>query len=129
MVTRDTSAVTGACMMTRRSEFEDLGGFDPNLPIAFNDVDYCLRLRQKGLLVVYTPLAEMIHHESKSRGHSDDTRETPFFRNRWRSVMRSGDPYYNCNLGRFDNNCRLPSEEDEDKWEIFLSMLSESSTS
>jgi O-antigen biosynthesis protein len=127
-VTRNTSAVTGACMMTRRSVFEELGGFDPNLPIAFNDIDYCLRLREKGLLVIYTPLAEMIHHESKSRGHSDDTGETPFFRNRWRSLMLSGDPYYNCNLGRFDNNCRLPSEEDEEKWEIFLSMLSESST-
>jgi GT2 family glycosyltransferase len=128
-VTRNFSAVTGACLMTRRSVFEEAGGFDGNLPIAFNDIDYCLRLRQAGLLVVYTPLAEMIHHESKSRGHSDDVTEAPFFRKRWRSLILSGDPYYNRNLGRFDNSCRLPIKEDEERWEIFLSMLGESSTS
>ncbi|MFZ0171564.1 MAG: glycosyltransferase family 2 protein, partial [Acidimicrobiales bacterium] len=128
-VTRNTSAVTGACLMTRTSVFEELGGFDANLPIAFSDIDYCLRLRQKGLFVVYTPLAELIHYESKSRGHTGDTGEIPFFRNRWRSLLLSGDPYYNPNLGRFDNNCRLPTEGDEAKWETFLSTLSESSTS
>ena len=127
-VTRNTSAVTGACLMTRASVFEELGGLDTNFPIAYNDIDYCLRARAKGLLVVYAPLAELIHHESKSRGHSDDTGEIPFFQNRWRSLLLSGDPYYNSNLGRFDNNCRLPNEEEEAKWEIFLSMLSESST-
>ena len=115
--------------MTRRSVFEEAGGFDGNLPIAFNDIDYCLRLRQAGLLVIYTPVAEMIHHESKSRGHSDDVTEAPFFRKRWRSLILSGDPYYNRNLGRFDNSCRLPIKEDEERWEIFLSMLGESSTS
>ena len=83
-ITRNCTAVTGACMMTRRSCFEELGGFDPGLPVAFNDVDYCLRLRQRDLLVVYTPLAELIHFESKSRGHSDDVVEVPFFRGRWR---------------------------------------------
>jgi GT2 family glycosyltransferase len=128
-VTRNFSAVTGACLMTRRSVFEEAGGFDGNLPIAFNDIDYCLRLRQAGLLVIYTPVAEMIHHESKSRGHSDDVTEAPFFRKRWRSLILSGDPYYNRNLGRFDNSCRLPIKEDEERWEIFLSMLGESSTS
>ncbi|MGD0595703.1 MAG: glycosyltransferase [Acidimicrobiales bacterium] len=128
-VTRNTSAVTGACLMTRRSVFEELGGFDANLPIAFSDIDYCLRLREKGLFVVYTPLAELIHYESKSRGHTGDPGEIPFFRNRWRSLLLSGDPYYNPNLGRFDNNCRLPTEGDEAKWETFLSTLSESSTS
>ena len=128
-VTRNTSAVTGACLMTRRSVFEELGGFDSNLPIAFSDIDYCLRLREKGLVVVYTPLAELIHYESKSRGHTGDLGEIPFFRNRWRSLLLSGDPYYNPNLGRFDNNCRLPTEGDEAKWETFLSTLSESSTS
>jgi O-antigen biosynthesis protein len=127
-VTRNTSAVTGACMMTPRSAFEEIGGFDANLPIAYNDIDYCLRLRERGLLVVYTPLAEMIHHESKSRGHSDDTAETAFFWKRWRSLLLSGDPYYNCNLTRFENSCRLWGEEDEEKWETFLSMLNESST-
>ncbi len=128
-VTRNFSAVTGACLMSRRSVFEEVGGFEEELPIAFNDIDYCLRLRRLGLLVVYTPLAEMIHYESKSRGNSDDVKEAPFFRKRWRSLMLAGDPYYNRNLGRFDNGCRLPVEEDEERWEKFLSMLGESSTS
>jgi len=122
-VTRNFSAVTGACMMTRRSVFEELGGFDGNLPIAFNDIDFCLRVRELGLLIVYTPLAELVHYESKSRGHSDDLHEAPFFRRRWRSLLLSGDPYYNRNLGRFDNNCRFPSPTEEAQWQTFRSML------
>ena len=128
VVTRNCSAVTGACLMARRDLFEEVGGFDSNLPIAFNDIDFCLRLRERGCLVVYTPLAELVHHESKSIGHTEMV-EAPFFRRRWRSVMLAGDPYYNPNLGRFDNSCRLPTEEDEGKWATFLSMLDESSTS
>jgi GT2 family glycosyltransferase len=128
-VTHNVSAVTGACLMTSRSAFETVGGFDEKLPIAFNDIDYCLKLRDLGLLVVYTPLAEMIHHESKSRGHSEDLKEAPYFRKRWRTVMLAGDPYYNRNLSRFDNSCRLPVEGDEERWETFLSMLGDSSTS
>src|SRR5579863_141659 len=61
--TRDCTAVTGACMMTRRETFESFGGFDERLPASFNDVDYCLKLRQAGHLVVYAPLCELVHHE------------------------------------------------------------------
>jgi len=128
-VTRDCSAVTGACMMTRRSVFEEAGGFDRNLPVAFNDIDYCLRLREQGLLVVYTPLAELIHYESKSRGHSDDVLEVPYFYARWRDAILAGDPYHNPNLTKFDPYCRLSTEEDRDRWSIFRSMLEASSTS
>lgn len=128
-VVRNTSAVTGACMMTRRDLFESLGGFDTSLPVAFNDIDYCLRTRERDLLVIYTPLAELVHHESKSRGHTDDVKERPYFRSRWREVMLAGDPYYNPNLGRFDSYCRLPNEEDDERWETFRSMLNGSSTS
>lgn len=127
-VVRDVSAVTGACLMTRRDLFSELGGFDRSLPVAFNDVDYCLRLRERGLLVVYTPLAELVHHESKSRGHTDDARELPYFRRRWGEILIAGDPYYSPNLGRFDTYCRLPSREDEEeweRWETFLSTLDE----
>ncbi len=127
-VVRNTSAVTGACMMSRREVFDSVEGFDDSLPVAFNDIDYCLRLREKGLLVIYTPLAELVHHESKSRGHTDDATELPYFRSRWRDLLLEGDPYYNPNLGRFDSFCRLPNEEDEDRWETFRSMLSTSST-
>ncbi len=128
-ITRNCTAVTGACMMTRRSCFEELGGFDSGLPVAFNDVDYCLRLRQRGLLVVYTPLAELIHFESKSRGHTDDVVEVPFFRARWRDAILNGDPYYNRNLTHFDPYCRLSTEEEREQWKIFRSMLEASSTS
>jgi GT2 family glycosyltransferase len=126
---RNTSAVTGACLMSRREVFEAVEGFDESLPVAFNDIDYCLRLRERGLLVVYTPLAELVHHESKSRGHTDDVTELPYFRSRWRELLIKGDPYYNPNLGRFDSFCRLPNEEDEARWQSFLSMLGTSSTS
>jgi len=128
-ITRNCTAVTGACMMTRRSCFEQLGGFDSGLPVAFNDVDYCLRLRQRDLLVVYTPLAELIHFESKSRGHTDDVVEVPFFRSRWGDVILKGDPYYNRNLTHFDPYCRLSTEEESELWNIFRSMLETSSRS
>jgi GT2 family glycosyltransferase len=128
-VVRNTSAVTGACLMSRRAVFESMGGFDELLPVAFNDIDYCLRLREAGYLVVYTPLAELVHYESKSRGHTDDAKELPYFRKRWRDVLLNGDPYYNPNLGRFDSFCRLPNEEDEERWQTFQSMLDGSLTS
>jgi GT2 family glycosyltransferase len=128
-ITRNCSAVTGACLMTRRSCFEELGGFDTGLPVAFNDVDYCLRARKRGLLVVFTPLAELIHHESRTRGHSEDVVETPFFRARWRDEILAGDPYYNPNLTHFDPYCRLSTDEERDLWSHFRSMLEASSTS
>jgi GT2 family glycosyltransferase len=99
------SAVTAACLMTRRVVFNEMAGFDEKYARALNDVDFCLRLREKGYLVVYTPYAELYHHESLSRG-SDYTEETfPLFRKtleefeaRWANVLRKGDPYHNPNL-------------------------------
>ena len=128
-ITRDCSAVTGACLMTRRAVFDAHGGFDTNLPVAFNDVDYCLRLREERLLVVYAPLAELIHFESKSRGHSDDVAEVPYYYRRWAPAILAGDPYHNPHLTMFDPYCRLSNEEDRDRWSIFRSMLAASSTS
>jgi GT2 family glycosyltransferase len=97
-VIRDCSAVTAACMMMRRSLFDEVGGFDEALPIDSNDVDLCLRLRQHGFLIVYTPLALLRHHESATRGrfHIQEYRE--LFLRRWGSYIRKGDPYYNRNL-------------------------------
>jgi GT2 family glycosyltransferase len=99
------SAVTAACLMTRREVFEEVGGFDErNLAIAFNDVDFCLRLREKGLLVVWTPYAELYHHESLSRGSEDAPhkvsrfqREIRYMHQRWSHVLPN-DPYYSPNL-------------------------------
>lgn len=102
---RDLSAVTGACMMTKRSAFEAVGGFEERLSVAFNDVDFCLKLREQNLLVVYTPEVELYHFESLSRG--TDLTEEQLVRNhqeraylyqRWVSHYVKSDPYYTPNL-------------------------------
>ena len=97
---RNCSAVTGACMMVRADVFWELCGFDERLRVAFNDVDYCLRARQKGLLVVYTPYAVLYHHESASRGRLHPDEDERFFRERWGKPGQYHDPYYNPNLSR-----------------------------
>lgn len=101
----DYSAVTAACMMVERSVFEAIGGFEEALVVAFNDVDICLRVCQKGYLVVYNPHVELYHYESKSRGADDSKekvnrfkQETEFMKTRWRDLLKKGDPYYNKNL-------------------------------
>lgn len=101
----DVSAVTAACMMMKRSVFEQLGGFEERLAVAFNDVDLCLRTVEAGFLVVYNPEAELYHHESKSRGAEDSEekvrrfqQEIEFMRTRWTKILKDGDPNYNKNL-------------------------------
>lgn len=92
------SAVTAACMMVRKSLFEEVGGFDEeNLKVNFNDVDLCLRLRERGLFNVYTPYAELLHYESASRGYKNAPHEALYIRERWAEVI-DDDPYYNPNL-------------------------------
>ncbi len=91
--------------MMRRNVFEDVGGFDEDLALAFNDVDLCLKLRQKGYLIVYTPHSVLYHHESLSRGYEDTPekmgrflKELEYMRKKWEHVIDRGDPYYNANL-------------------------------
>ncbi len=91
------SAVTAACMMMRREVFDLVGGFDENLSVSFNDVDLCLRVREKGFRIVYTPYAELYHHESASRGYAVDPKDIEFMLVRWGDTLRN-DPYYNPNL-------------------------------
>ncbi len=105
MCAQDYSAVTAACMMTKRSIFEETGGFDEGLAVAFNDIDYCLKVRSMEKLVVYNPFAQLYHYESKSRGIEDTPekilrfdQEVETFRNRWKDILDAGDPYYNPNL-------------------------------
>ena len=103
--TQEYSAVTAACMMVRRAVYQEVGGMEETLSVAFNDIDFCLKLREKGYQIVYEPYAELTHYESKSRG-LDDTpektarfaREIAFFESRWPDILRDGDPYYNPNL-------------------------------
>ncbi|MEH6472468.1 MAG: glycosyltransferase family 2 protein [Halopseudomonas sp.] len=105
ILAQDLSAVTAACLMTQRELFLSLGGLDEkNLAVAFNDVDYCLRVREAGKRVVFTPYAELYHHESVSRGKDDSPEkmkrgksEADYMRRRWKHIMHH-DPFYNPNL-------------------------------
>ena len=99
------SAVTGACLMTSKSVYEEVGWMDENLAVAFNDVDFCLKIREKGYLVVYNPFVEFWHYESKSRGQENTPAkikrfqgEMSTFEKRWGDILDEGDPYYNVNL-------------------------------
>lgn len=92
-VTRDCSAVTGACLMIRRETFLSLGGFDPELRIAFNDVDLCLRARERGFRTVWTPHARLIHHESASRDPKHPRAEYLRVRRRWGKIALEQDPH------------------------------------
>lgn len=95
---RNYSAVTAACMMTRKEVFEEVGRFDEiHLSVAFNDVDLCLKIREKGYLIVYTPYAALYHYESTSRGYDLNPDEILYMKNRWGQILFS-DPYYNPNL-------------------------------
>ena len=102
---RNLSAVTAACMMTKRDAFELVGGFDELLAVAYNDVDYCLKLQEHGLLIVYCPLVELYHYESLSRGFDEDTegkarfiKEKATLISRWPKKFAQCDPYYTPNL-------------------------------
>lgn len=92
---RNVSAVTAACMLVKASVYEEAGGFDERLDVAYNDVDFCLRLREKGYEVIYTPYAELSHQEGGTRGHRHPAENERLFRARWGDYR---DPYYNPNF-------------------------------
>jgi GT2 family glycosyltransferase len=97
-VIRNHSAVTGACLMMRRALFAEVGGFDESFAVALQDVDLCLRLRQKGYLIVYTPYALLYHMEWGTRGAKSSLRDEGVFKKKWGTLLNEGDPYYNLNL-------------------------------
>ncbi len=104
-IAQNLSAVTAACIMVPRRVWDEVGGLDETFEVAFNDVDFCMRIRKAGYLIVFTPFAELYHYESKSRGLDNDPvkrrrfqDETDRFQNRWGDELASGDPYYNPNL-------------------------------
>lgn len=98
---QDYSCVTAACLLTKRSLFDAVGGFTEKLAVAFNDVDYCMKVRALGKLVVYNPYAKFYHYESKSRGMEDTPEKLARFHSEiltfgttWKDILRDGDPYY-----------------------------------
>ena len=114
VLVHEVAAVTAACMVLQRRHWIAAGGLNAaDLPVAFNDVDLCLRLRRLGLRNIYTPFAELVHHESASRGHdlapehrARFDRECRFMRERWGSEL-DHDPFYNPNFSRIDGLFRL----------------------
>lgn len=104
-ILQDMSAVTAACMMMKRTAFEEAGGFTEKLSVAFNDVDLCLKVRKNHKLIVYDPYVQLYHMESKTRGAEDNKEkvrrfqeEIEYMRCQWIDILKKGDPYYNRNL-------------------------------
>lgn len=101
----DVTAVTAACLMVKRSVYQEVNGLDESFEVAFNDVDFCMKIREKGYLIVFTPFAELYHYESKSRGLDSEPEkrerflgEVTRFQKKWEKKLEEGDPYYNANL-------------------------------
>ncbi|HEY2618378.1 MAG TPA: glycosyltransferase family 2 protein [Acetobacteraceae bacterium] len=123
-LSRDVSAVTGACLAVRRSVYLSVGGLDEaNLPVAFNDVDLCLRLRERGFRIVWTPFAELYHLESATRGPdtTDEAlprfqREVAFMRRRWSTVL-DADPFYSPNFSLAQGNYALAAPRRTKPWQ------------
>lgn len=117
---QNVSAVTGACLMVKKSLYEEVGGLDEDFEVSLNDVDFCLKLREKKLLNIFTPFAELFHFESVSRGSDEKgtnadryEKESAHFREKWAEVLKKGDPYFNPNftLTRSDYALKISAEE------------------
>ena len=102
---QDVSAVTAACLLVKRSVYEEVGGLEDEFQVAFNDVDFCLKVRKAGYLIVYDADVKLFHYESKSRGMEDTTErfirfgnEMMLLNSKWDILSTFVDPYYNPNL-------------------------------
>jgi len=121
---RESAAVTGACLATRREVFDALDGFDESLGVDLNDIDYCLRAQRAGLTVLYEAGAELIHHESPSRGFAGGGRDIMRFIDRWRASILAGDPYLSPNLTRVDSSCALRGGDEGEWWHRWYASIS-----
>lgn len=126
-ITQNTNAVTGACLMVKRNKFFEVDGFDEGLEVSYNDLDFCLKLRQKGYLNVFTPYAELFHYESKSRGYAKTpyeyavmTYEKEYIKKKWGELMKKGDCYYNPNLNPIRGNFSVNLNEKEEMENFIL---------
>ena len=123
VATRECAAVTGACLAVRRVVFDQLGGFDESLGLDLNDIDFCLRVSDLGLRVIYEAGAELIHYESPSRGTSGNPANIRQFVDRSASLITAGDPYLNPNLTRLDATCGLRHDDEERRWQEWRATL------
>lgn len=123
VATRECSAVTGACLATRREVFEELNGFDESLGVDLNDVDFCLRAGRRGYRTLCEPTAELIHHESPSRGTAGGVGDLVRFIERWKEYITDGDRYLNPHLTRADPSCGLAGAQERDAWNQWYSTI------
>ncbi|MCS6851286.1 MAG: glycosyltransferase family 2 protein [Gemmataceae bacterium] len=115
VTTQNVAGCTGACLMMRKSVFEEAGRFDERFMITYNDIDLCMKIRQRGYRIVWTPHAELYHYESTTRGIDQEDpikqarlhSEGSLFVSRWKDALEAGDPYYSPNLDINDYNFRF----------------------
>ncbi len=114
---QNLSIVTAACMMAKRSVYEDVDYMEENLAVAFNDVDFCMKVITSGKLIIYNPFVEFYHYESKSRGFENTPEkvkrfngEIAFFKEKWKKELSEGDHYYNPNLRLDNDQCGIKEE-------------------
>jgi O-antigen biosynthesis protein len=110
LCTREVSAVTAACLLIRKDVFEKINGFDENLAVGFGDVDLCLKVREQGFTILYCPYAELIHHESYTRGKSSSDphpKDSALFKAKWQKFLAYGDPYYHPALSLVSTSLQM----------------------
>ena len=111
---QDISAVSGACLMVQRDRFVAAGGFDESFANSLYDADFCLKLRERGYLNIFTPFAELYFRGTEYSAENADpgeqeqlAGEAARFRERWADILAAGDPYYNLNFSLDRNDCSL----------------------
>ena len=117
---QNVSAVTAACLLVSRKKYDEVGGLDESFRVALNDVDFCLKLREKGYLNIFTPYSELYHYESISRGSDMEganmarlDKEAEDFKSKWKEILDKGDPYYNPNFSLDHNDYSLKMSYNE----------------
>lgn len=122
LIVSNYSAVTAACLMVKKEDFEKVNGLDENFVVACNDVDFCLKLRKLGKINVLTPFSLWYHFESKSRGYEDSPEkwarfnsEVEKFQKKWPELLKNGDPFYNPNFELEVDTFQLDLDKKDDR--------------
>lgn len=126
LMAQNVTAVTAACLMVKKSIYKEVGGLDEDFQVAFNDIDFCMKIVKKGYLNVFTPFAELYHYESKSRGLEDTPEKLERFNSeirefvkRWKTELLKGDPYYNPNLSLVKTDFSIMAENEANPVEFY----------
>ena len=117
IVNREVSAVTAACLLISKEAFDEVDGFEEQLAVGFGDVDLCLKVDAKGYRVLFCPSAQLVHHESFTRGKSTEDphpQDSAFFQKKWKRLLEEGDPYFNPNLSLFSTawHVKIPMSQE-----------------